>query len=144
MLHNPKWEKTEERWRQILRVAAGLLEERGWSRDYFQGDGGSMCLHGSINYAGAGYPGLCYIDDDTRAAHNAIAHYLHAKGEARVMLAPYGEYEGGWAAGWNNMPERKPEEVIGALRAAAEMVTQPDGWPANPSSSSPATSAPVS
>lgn len=103
MLYDPKWEvpaktKPAESWRQLLLDAATVLEEDGWTqRRVFDENG--YCALGALYRANH-----CSIfgDDFDRAAVALRAH------TDDVISA------------WNDAPERTKEEVVAALRKAAD------------------------
>jgi hypothetical protein len=107
--------EAKEPWRVALLKAADLIEEWGHSTFYLRDDAGRMCLHGAINAAVTGNP---FRPNDGRghhcpvaaAAHEAIGNFL---GSPRLN-----DYRG---ADWNNAPGRTKDEVVAALRAAAQM-----------------------
>lgn len=101
MLKDPKWDRheqqvTEEPWRAKLRSAADSIERDGW-----------------WNFCNNDYGG------DVRGHCAVTAIGLHAEAKHRLadFLGVQREYG---VSQWNDTPGRTKEQVISALRAAAE------------------------
>jgi hypothetical protein len=82
---------------QVLRKAAEVIEEFGWIQGEYGGADEGYCVDGAIQCA----------------AHGAYDRFL-----ARSLLCGY--LRASWLPLWNDAPERTKDQVIAALRAAAE------------------------
>ncbi len=122
MLLDPRWEKkpqvTKEPWRDLLRQAADLIERHGLAKYITRcQDTGAMCLRGALMVAD-GYgrmprPPHWSQDSSYQAleADWAVARYLGLSNKPSQNET---------TADWNNSSVRTKEEVVAALRAAAE------------------------
>jgi hypothetical protein len=90
----------EEAWRAILLKAAGQIEKLGWMQGGFGDEVHGVCMVGAINLAVTGTPYIYNLQSD-----NAI-HHLSMR-------------LGGEVAHWNDKVGRTREEVLWALRKAA-------------------------
>jgi hypothetical protein len=101
MLWNPKHDLPAETKADpiadVLRRAADRIERLGHCKHALGTIEGPNCLLGAIIHEA----------DDKDLAERAVIHFT-----ARTGIA--------WRATWNNAPERTKEEVVSALRAAAE------------------------
>lgn len=102
MLYNKDWnrDKTLNPAKDILLRAADLLEKHGHIKDRLGNPSIGMCANGAIWYA---------VKEETEsylAGVNALSTHL---GLHNFMLIPE----------WNNAPERTAEEVITAMKEAA-------------------------
>ncbi len=103
----------QEPWRGLLRLAADLIEEHGLAKNVTVCRAtGAMCIRGAIMVADGRSDEVPYwfpmfISREATEADRAVACYLGV--------------EGGWGVpDWNNHPDRSKEEVVAAMRAAAE------------------------
>lgn len=92
-----------------LNKAADLIEQRGWVRGALIDAHNRMCIRGAINMARTGDP----VGWDTHAEDRAVAEFLNLPEITFQSRAND-------LAIWNNKKERKQEEVIAALRGAAQ------------------------
>lgn len=117
MLYDPKWEvtaptKRRRPWQKMLLEAANIVERRGLAKGRQEDDDGHVCVQGAISIAATG--ATVNNGDAYCLATKMLSRYLRATG-VEERLAP----ETGCAY-WNNQPERTQEDVVGALRAAAD------------------------
>ena len=125
MLYNPNWEKENEpAWRRQLREAADLIDDYGLAKGVREDDEGRFCLHGALAITVAGD-----ISDNrihcTSVAAKQLYTWLLMHDRSGISIACT---HPSWAPGpfygmanWNNHPATTKEDVVGALRAAAEM-----------------------
>lgn len=88
----------------VLRGAAQLLKEEGWTQHAFLDAHGRMCVTGAINRAANG--GALYVgaeDNVGSAAWRALADKLGCR-----------------VTDWNDTPGRTAEEVISTLESLAD------------------------
>jgi hypothetical protein len=114
---------------EVLDSAANIILRDGWNQDsYFKLGGdedesnksGPCCQAGAISRAAFGYAwvnhgGVSYkfeLHEARRKADYYMARYLlHTRGESSPIC-------------WNDDPERTAEEVVAALRGAAELARE--------------------
>lgn len=99
----------------VLRHAARIIEERGWSDSDLVTDDGRFCAWGAIAAATGGMPTLggvlpSFGEEDEQPALIALADYVNP----RWIIA------GGAVGCWNDYEAGSAEVVIAALRAAAD------------------------
>jgi hypothetical protein len=82
----------------MLTAAADLIEQRGWCQRKFQDDDGRLCVEGAI------YHGLAVLD---RVCFDAVRILRRHIGDDSLIR-------------WNDQPGRTQDQVVAALRAAAE------------------------
>jgi hypothetical protein len=104
--------------REVLLAAADHIERFGWQQRYFGTPGKPCCLLGAISVAAGNRAGGHAVNsssaDAERAADRRIMQYLRSTHRAIDLVT------------WNDSPGRTAEEVIAALRGAAEeAVTNP-------------------
>lgn len=90
--------------KDILNGAADVLDEKGWCQGRYQNDKGEYCPAGAmIHYADSllELEGVKGVDIAMRILHDEVNNYVTS---------------------WNDKPERTKEEVISALRSAAQKV----------------------
>lgn len=85
---------------EVLRRAADIIERRGWCQNDYQ-DGAAVCILGALRLAITGN-----TDNHSDRVHNPAERLAKNLGQAP------------WV--WNDEPGRTKEEVIAALRSAAE------------------------
>lgn len=95
----------------VLRHAALVIEERGWSHGQLRSDDGSVCVWGGIRTAVFG-------DDEGNG-------FMEDKPAIRVLAESLGfpttlHHGLGHVVEWNDAPGRIAEQVTAALRAAAD------------------------
>lgn len=95
----------------LLRHAAMILEETGWCRRVHVDEAGRRCLAGAIHAANGQFGNHPGWDD----------HSLKAIGFVRRVLENTGQEWWLLPAHWNDMCARDGAEVIGVLRAAANL-----------------------
>lgn len=114
MLYDKRWDEakplvTDEPWRDVLRRAADLVEQRGLAKNITCAADGSLCIRGALTVAAGRTARIPFWGDGPRhdvsaAADCAMLNYLRSD-----------------VVAWNNAPERTKDEVVAALRAAAEI-----------------------
>ncbi len=92
----------------VLRLAADLIEQRGWAQHHASPDEGPLCAAIAISAARNKLYAPRYD------AHCAFMDYLGLKHNGSI----------GHLFQWNDAPERKKFEVVGRLRAAAAQLEQ--------------------
>lgn len=123
MLFDPKWapiEVTTEPWRDLLLKAADIIEEKGWIKGSYHHSGGA-CAVGAI--ALAANLDWVYLAEERSAgfqgpATEAVTHLL-----AQVNKRPglfNRKYDN--VQRWNDDTGRTKEEVVAAMRKAANAV----------------------
>lgn len=97
----------------VLLRAAAYLEQHGWSQGSAQPrrPGPPCCLMIALGFA----------SDEIRDGFAASAAFYEAKGVLQRYVRP----PGGLLSTWNDAPGRTADEVIAALRGAAEGHTTP-------------------
>jgi hypothetical protein len=115
MLFNPR----QNPILKALYDAADLIDQNGLSKWSFESSDGSFCIRGAISEAVVGdsdfwgtYNGCPTIKE----ADRAVTYYLRQRFDYDFELADWN------SADWNNEDHRTKEEVVEALRGAAEMV----------------------
>ena len=95
--------------------AAALIRKHGLAKGVQRDWGGRLCIHGALSVAISGETG--HISDPL---HQTATHalYLYLKGRGEDYILPTG------VAGWNNQAERTAEEVIAALQAAKDFLSE--------------------
>jgi hypothetical protein len=101
----------------VLRHAARIIEERGWSQYSRERDTGAVCVTGAFEYA---YVGRLVDEQDAEdplwcSVYRECSPYNHPI--LQVFAKFVGVHE---AYAWNDLAERTAEEVTFALRAAAD------------------------
>lgn len=98
MLYDPKWEEQivvkDEPWRQVMREAAKIIQQRGWVQGIMEDPKGRVCMMGAIL--------------KTRNIPSAT-------GQAMVILD-----RGGGGSWFNDRPGRTKEEVIAKMLEIAD------------------------
>ena len=89
--------------REVLLKAADIIEEKGWYQGNMIGPKGELCMLGALNVA-SDYS-LEYFNVRT-----VVRDHLHISVKDKSFSL----------SNWNDAPERTKEEVIAALRGAAE------------------------
>ena len=98
-------EHTQDDTKRTLKRAVAIIELRGWCQDRFRDFDGRCCIVGAI--AEASYENDPAIWNDTElTAKKRVRDHLGLSEVLDLMQ-------------WNDAPERKKEEVIAALKAAA-------------------------
>jgi hypothetical protein len=92
---------------EILTRAADLIDKRGHAKRAYQTSDGALCLRGAVIKAVSLRFSFKRCSLTPAAAQVAIAAF-------RRHIGCYGEIT------WNDAPERTKEEVVTALRGAAE------------------------
>lgn len=107
MLHDPTKDYNEKG--QLLLKAAAYMEEHGHCRGILWNDEGNVCLMGALL--------ACSVSKDLHRANDPMTHScLDLVGNHLREVYSYDRDP----ITWNNLPDRKAEEVINALRATAE------------------------
>ena len=101
----------------VLSRAADAIQERGHCKGNFVDAAGNLCVAGAL-YLAAGLPvvGIAKPRDGWDAAKSYA--------DADEAAAAFRRYVGSSVYTWNDQPERTKEEVVAALRAAAEQHRQ--------------------
>jgi hypothetical protein len=109
MLYDPKQNPVVK----VLYDAADLIDQRGLAKGIRRDSEGRLCLHGAIEFAmtGTAWSSGEKHKEVSRHVRKYLEHNL-----GFVGLTDYG------CAEWNNAPERTKQEVVDALRGAAEML----------------------
>lgn len=99
---------------EILRAAAGIIDERGWTQGFLQDSELRVCLVGALHLAGgSGHPIDAPRDSRDwvtyREACRALSRHLRVSGVGTAGLVD-----------WNDTPGRREAEVRAALLAAAD------------------------
>jgi hypothetical protein len=89
---------------QVLRKAAELIEQRGWCRCCYTDSAGRLCVVGALRATRNGDAGDPFCDWDQHKAFSMLSKCID-----------------GIPSRWNDAPERTKDQVIAALRAAAEV-----------------------
>ena len=105
----------------ILDKAADLIEQRGWAQGYFVDHRGGLCARGAIYAA-------CGMEPDPDP-HVRIVEWpgWNPADPAWDALCQLDTAVDDFAEMWNDAPERTKEEVVSALRAAAQAARESDG-----------------
>ena len=113
MLYNPKTNPVVK----ALYDAADLIDQHGLVKCYRGNLDRGFCLHGAISQVLYGSP---YYAHGRTDEEKAVGTYLLGRGEKGIFI----ETDGRIGLGiWNNQSNRTKQEVVDALRGAAEMVT---------------------
>lgn len=98
---------------EILNKAADIVEQRGHSKGVYSDSTGRVCAVGAINAAILGTTKIEHLPIWYSGLDTHAGRVLHS-------LVCADEY---WSiTDWNDAPERTKEEVVAALRQAAEAV----------------------
>lgn len=90
----------------VLNKAADLIERDGWCQKHFRGENGEHCLTDALMRAAGCFPGDSF---GTKAVSYGKAYDVLTRRVRRKNLVF-----------WNDKPGRTKDEVVVALRAAAE------------------------
>ena len=104
--------------REVLLKAADLVEERGLAKFTQEDKSGAVCVQGAIQIALYGRPFSNDWSPEATAANVVFGKYVKANGPDPERALDNGSGN----AHWNNMPTRTKEEVVAALRGAADSV----------------------
>lgn len=127
MLHNPNWKSPviDCEMTCLLNRAADALERYGHAKSVLRNVDGNMCLVGAIMYAQGIVPTYNNEYRRTLLTDRALEMVARVPEVVKVM----GYYNQRYShpgicmsvVGWNDLPETRSYEVIGALRQAAIM-----------------------
>lgn len=128
MLYDPKWEPAEvttESWRDLLRKAADIIEEKGWVRGSYQ-RGNALCAISAIA-AAAEIDWLLLAESissaDQGPATEAVSRLLiHVNKPPNFFrrLCAYNTYAS--LQNWNDASGRTEKQVVATMRNVANAV----------------------
>lgn len=108
MLYNKKWDQNQNPVSKLLRDGADHMEKHGHTKGQLQDDNGSVCFLGALYAARGRMNVIDGVSDVTDIVQSVMNIPFHRNGSVYAMVA------------WNNAPERTGEEVIAAMRLAAD------------------------
>jgi hypothetical protein len=108
MLYDPKWapppaEIELKPWQQLLLDAAALIDKVGWCQGTAVNHQGQLCAAGAMYYSNK----VVYLHGDLSVYNEARNHFLDTIKDHNVPT-------------WNDAPGRTQEEVVAAMRKAAQ------------------------
>lgn len=108
MLYNEKWDRTGlQAWQKVLLDAADIIETRGWCQNHYGDEDDGFCAIGAMQRA-VGYR--------AGSIGGAVPMSLTVAYEKLQLSLKIGRR----VSSWNDASNRTKEEVIQALREAAQ------------------------
>jgi hypothetical protein len=121
MLYNESWDKSNSNpVSDVLRKGADLIEKHGHAKFTRRDKNGSMCFLGALDVAQGRNEQNWKFERDTELTRRA-AVALSQVVDMSVLFADKEPDKRYVTAEWNNLPERTAQEVIDAMRLAADV-----------------------
>ena len=103
---------------EILRGAADVIRDQGWTRKVLVNQSGEVCALGAINTMVSGSACYPYPGTTSRVTVEAVAAVLADRLERAVW--PRGTSDINEVVFWNNSPECTADEVVGLFDSVAD------------------------